>query len=274
MNAATLDILSAGRFRLGLGVSGPQVSEGWHGVPFDKPLERTREYIDIVRLTLDRNLVKYDGRHFQLPLPDGPGKALRLGIEPHRDRIPIYLAALGPKNLELCGQVADGWLAMFFCPELSEEAMAQVAAGRSKVGRDLAGFDVVSTVPLVVGNDLEHCAQAIRPNAALYIGGMGSRHQNFYHAQAARMGYAEGANEVQRRYLGRDYLGAAAAVPFEFIDRTSLMGPKQRIAGRMAEFAAAGVSTLAVSIHTETIDEGIATLQVAADALAMSGVGE
>jgi F420-dependent oxidoreductase-like protein len=274
MTAATLDTLSQGRFRLGLGVSGPQVSEGWHGVGFDKPLERTREYVDIVRLALDRKVVKYEGKHFRLPLPDGPGKALRLGIEPTRDHIPLYLAALGPKNLELCGQIADGWLAMFFCPELAGESLEHVQRGRSSIGLDLDGFDVVPTVPLVVGDDLEKCAQPVRSYAALYLGGMGSRKQNFYHAQATRMGYGKAADAVQEKYLTRDYSAAAAAVPNEFIDRTSLLGPKQRVAERMAEFAAAGVSTLTVSTYADTVDEGIATLQVAADALSISGAGE
>lgn len=274
MTAATLDTLSGGRFRLGLGVSGPQVSEGWHGVSFDKPLQRTREYIEIVQLALARKVVRYDGQHFQLPLPEGPGKALRLGMEPLRREIPLYLAALGPKNLRMCGQLADGWLAMFFCPELSADSLAHVAAGRRDAGKTLAGFDIVPTAPLVVGEDLTRCAAPIRQYAALYLGGMGSRTQNFYHALASRMGYGPAADEVQRSYLARDYEAAAAAVPFEFIDRTSLMGPRARIASRLAEFAAAGVTTLSVSTYAETVSERIATLRTAAEALSMSGVGE
>jgi F420-dependent oxidoreductase-like protein len=274
MTAATLDTLSGGRFRLGLGVSGPQVSEGWHGVRFDKPLERTREYIDIVRLALDRKVVKYDGQHFQLPMPDGPGKALRLSVAPIRPHLPIYLAALGPKNLELAGEIADGWLAIFFCPNLADEQLQLLRAGRAKVGKDLAGFDVVPTVPIVVGNDLERCSLPVRGYAALYLGGMGSRDKNFYNALAHRLGYADAADEVQARYLARDYDGAASAVPQEFIDRTSLIGPMERIAERMAEFAAAGVTTLTLSTYADTLEERMATLQTALEALALSGVGE
>ncbi|MGZ4639403.1 MAG: LLM class flavin-dependent oxidoreductase, partial [Actinomycetes bacterium] len=175
MTAATLDTLSGGRFRLGLGVSGPQVSEGWHGVRFNKPLTRTREYIEIVRMALARETVRHEGEFWTLPLPDGPGKALRLTVHPARENIPVYLAAIGPKNLELAGEIADGWLAIFFAPEHSGELMGHIGAGRSKAGKTLAGFDVVPTVPVVVGADLEACAAPLRHYAALYVGGMGSR---------------------------------------------------------------------------------------------------
>ena len=148
MTAATLDTLSGGRFRLGLGVSGPQVSEGWHGVRFDKPLARTREYVAIIRKALARERLTFDGEFFTLPLPDGPGKALTLTVHPVRERIPIYLAAVGPKNLELAGEIADGWLAIFYSPEYAPELLAQIAAGRAKVGQTLAGFDIVPTVPV------------------------------------------------------------------------------------------------------------------------------
>ena len=154
MTAATLDTLSGGRFRLGLGVSGPQVSEGWHGVRFDKPLARTREYVEIVRMALARETVRYEGKFWTLPLPDGPGKALRLTVHPAREDIPIYLAAVGPKNLELTGEIADGWLAIFFAPEYAGGARSATSqAGRAKAGKDLEGFDVVPTVPVVVVGD-------------------------------------------------------------------------------------------------------------------------
>ncbi|MEV5447189.1 LLM class flavin-dependent oxidoreductase, partial [Streptomyces sp. NPDC052644] len=168
MTAATIDALSGGRFRLGLGVSGPQVSEGWHGVRFGKPLARTREYVDIVKLAVARKEVAYAGEHYTLPLPDGPGKALRLGFHPPRDHIPIYLAAVGPKNLELAGEIADGWLAVFYAPEFADEQLASVCAGRAKAGRELAGFDVVPSVPVVVGDDVATCAELVRWYAALY----------------------------------------------------------------------------------------------------------
>jgi F420-dependent oxidoreductase-like protein len=272
MTAATLDTLSGGRFRLGLGVSGPQVSEGWHGVRFAQPLGRTREYVDIVRMALARQVVRYEGKHFTLPLPDGPGKALRLTVHPVREQIPIYLAALGPKNLELAGEVADGWLALFFSPEHSGESLASIRAGRERVGKTMTGFDVVPTVPLIVGDDLEACAAPVRAYSALYIGGMGSREQNFYNALAVRMGFADAAAKVQDLYLAREYDAAAAAVPFEFIDQTSLIGPPERIAARMRAFADAGVTTLTVSTYAASTEEQLAAIRVAREALAASGV--
>jgi F420-dependent oxidoreductase-like protein len=272
MTAATLDTLSGGRFRLGLGVSGPQVSEGWHGVRFDKPLARTREYVDVVRLALSRRRVRYDGTHYRLPLPDGPGKALHLTVHPVRERIPIYLAAVGPRNVELAGEIADGWLALFFSPEHAGELSARLDKGLAASGRDRGGFDVVATVPLVVGDDVRACAEPVRAYAALYVGGMGSREQNFYNALAARMGYEREAAEIQDRYLRRDYEGAAAAVPFSFIDETSLIGPKERIAERLHAYAEAGVTTLTVATHAPTLEERVAAVRTAAEALDAAGL--
>ncbi|MEU4381376.1 LLM class F420-dependent oxidoreductase [Micromonospora echinofusca] len=274
MTAATIDALSGGRFRLGLGVSGPQVSEGWHGVRFAKPLARTREFVDIVKLAVARKSVAYDGEFYTLPLPDGPGKALKLGFHPPREHIPIYLAAVGPKNLELAGEIADGWLAVFYAPEFAEEQLASVRAGRAKAGKELAGFDVVPSVPVVVGDDIATCAELVRWYAALYVGGMGSRQQNFYNQLATRMGYGDAAREVQDLYLAKRQRDAAAAVPMEFIDRTSLLGPKERIAERMREYAAAGVTTLSVSLFAADRDSGLHTLRTVAEALDLSGVGE
>jgi F420-dependent oxidoreductase-like protein len=272
MTAATLDTLSGGRFRLGLGVSGPQVSEGWHGARFDKPLARTREYVDIVRMALARQRVEYHGAHYELPLPNGPGKALKLTVHPTRARIPVYLAAVGPRNVRLAGEIADGWLALFFSAEHAKHTLGELDAGLAAAGRDRAGFDVVATTPLVVGDDLEACAAPVRAYAALYIGGMGSRDKNFYNALAVRMGYEEAAAEVQDRYLARDYAGAAAAVPFSFIDETSLIGPPARIAERMQAYAEAGVTTLTVATYAGTLDERIAAVRVAAEALDAAGV--
>ncbi|MEU7995215.1 LLM class F420-dependent oxidoreductase [Micromonospora sp. NPDC049060] len=274
MTAATIDALSGGRFRLGLGVSGPQVSEGWHGVRFAKPLARTREFVDIVKLAVARKSVAYDGEFYTLPLPDGPGKALKLGFHPPREHIPIYLAAVGPKNLELAGEIADGWLAIFYAPEFAEEQLASVRAGRAKAGKELAGFDVVPSVPVVVGDDVATCAELVRWYAALYVGGMGSRQQNFYNQLATRMGYGDAAREVQDLYLAKRQRDAAAAVPLEFIDRTSLLGPKERIAERMREYAAAGVTTLSVTLFAADRDSGVHTLRTVAEALDLSGVGE
>ncbi len=274
MTAATIDTLSGGRFRLGLGVSGPQVSEGWHGVRFDKPLARTREYIDIVRLALSRERVAYQGEHFTLPLPDGPGKPLKMIIHPIREYMPIYLAAIGPKNLELAGEKCDGWLAIFYDPEFAGELIASVDAGKAKAGRSDAPFDIVPTAPVLLGDDLEAAAAPARGYAALYIGGMGSREQNFYNRLACRMGFEAEAAQIQDLYLDRKYTEAGAAVPLDFIDRTSLLGPVDRIAERMQVFASSGVTTLNVSCYGATQDERIASLRAAADALDKSGTGE
>lgn len=273
MTAASLDLLTGGRFRLGLGVSGPQVSEGWHGVRFDRPLARTREFLTIVNTALGRQTVAFAGEHYQLPLPDGPGKALKLTIAPVSEHIPIYLAAVGPKNLELAGELTDGWLAVFYAPEFAAEQLGQIRAGRAKVGRDLTGFDVVPSVPLVVGDDPGACADPVRPHAALYVGGMGSREQNFYNALAVRMGYADAAAEVQELFLGRRQRDAMAAVPYEFIDRTSLLGNRDRIADRMQVLAGSGVTTCAVVPYGSSVAEKLAALTVAAEALDRSGVG-
>ena len=274
MTAATIDTISGGRFRLGLGVSGPQVSEGWHGVRFGKPLARTREYVDIVKLALARKPVAYDGEHYTLPLPDGPGKALRLGFHPPRASIPIYLAAVGPKNLELAGEIADGWLAIFFAPDAAGEYLQHIERGRAKSGAGLTGFDVAPSVPLVVGDDLAACADAIRPYAALYVGGMGSREQNFYNQLAVRMGYSDAAKTVQDLYLDKKLRDAAAAVPQEFIERTSILGNKIQITERLRQYAAAGVGTLSVSPYVGDLESGIANLRALADAYAESGVAE
>jgi F420-dependent oxidoreductase-like protein len=266
MTAATVDALSGGRFRLGLGVSGPQVSEGWHGVPFAKPLARTREYVDIVRMALRRDPVSYAGEHYTLPLPGGAGKPIRLGFRPPRDEVPVYLAAVGPKNLELAGEIADGWLAIFFAPDAAADHVGHLAAGREKRGLTMDGFDIAPTVPVVLGDDLAGCADLIRWYAALYIGGMGSREQNFYNKLAVRMGYAEEAKRVQDLYLSRQVAEAAAAVPQEFIERTSIIGGKEQVKERLREYAAAGVGTLSISPYVGDLDSGVQTLRTVAEA--------
>jgi F420-dependent oxidoreductase-like protein len=250
------------------------VSEGWHGVRFDKPLARTREYVEVVRKALRRERLTYQGEHYQLPLPDGPGKALTLTVHPARENIPVYLAAVGPKNLELAGEIADGWLAIFFSPEYATEGLAQVAAGRARVGRTLDGFDVVPTVPVVLGDDPATAADAIRPYTALYVGGMGSREKNFYNAQMIRMGYPEQAAEIQDRYLARDYTGAMAAVPVAFLEQTALLGDRDRIADRLPAYAEAGVTTLTVACQAESLERSLATLRTVAEAAERAGVVE
>jgi F420-dependent oxidoreductase-like protein len=272
MTAATIDAFSGGRFRLGLGVSGPQVSEGWHGVRFDKPLARTREYVSIVRSALARETVAFDGEFYTLPLPDGPGKALKLGFQAPRADIPNYLAAVGPKNLELAGEIADGWLAVFYSPDHAAESLAAIERGRAKVGKTLAGFDVVASVPVVIGDDVAECAELVRPYAALYLGGMGSREKNFYNQLATRMGFGDAAREVQDLYLAKRQRDAAAAVPLDFIDSTALLGPVDRIAERIKGYAASGATTLSVSLFAAGAEPSLAMLRDIASAYDRAGV--
>jgi alkanesulfonate monooxygenase SsuD/methylene tetrahydromethanopterin reductase-like flavin-dependent oxidoreductase (luciferase family) len=189
-----------------------------------------------------------------------------------REHIPIYLAAIGPKNLELAGEIADGWQPVFFAPEHAADHLAAVAAGRARAGKDLTGFDVSATVPISVGDDPRACADPIRPYSALYIGGMGSREQNFYNALATRMGYGDAAATVQDLYLDRRYDDAAAAVPFEFIDGTALLGPVERIAERLQAYAEAGVTTLSLAPYGTTTAQCVEVLRVAAQALDKAGV--
>jgi F420-dependent oxidoreductase-like protein len=278
MTSATLDTLSGGRFRLGIGVSGPQVSEGWHGVRFDAPLGRTREYIDIVRLALSRQRVKYDGKHYTLPLPDGPGKALHLIVHPVREHIPIYLAALGPQNLQLCGEIADGWLSIFTSSSHLGDSLAELQTGRGRAGKSsLDGFDVVANCGVMLHADsqadLEAAATPLRPQAALYIGGMGSRERNFYNEYAQRLGYGAEAKVIQDLYLAKDYDGAMAAVPFGFLDDTALLGSVDRIADRLQQYAEAGVTTMTISPAASSLEERLAAVRAVAQAFEQSGVG-
>ncbi|MGQ4716537.1 LLM class F420-dependent oxidoreductase [Streptomyces anulatus] len=273
MTAATLDSLSGGRFRLGLGVSGPQVSEGWYGVKFDKPLARTREYVEIVRKAMTRERVSYEGAHWTLPLPGGPGKPIKLTVHPQREHIPLYIAAIGPKNLEQTGEIADGALLIFPSAEhLEETAIQPLRAGREKAGKTMVGFDVSPTLPLAVGDDVTGLADMFRPYTALYVGGMGSRKQNFYNQLAQRMGYEKEAAEIQDKYLGGDKAGAAAAVPHQLIDQTALLGPVERIAERMQAYAAAGVTTLNLAPAGFTLEERLTALRAGTDALERSGL--
>jgi F420-dependent oxidoreductase-like protein len=273
MTAATLDTLSGGRFRLGLGVSGPQVSEGWYGVRFDKPLARTREYVEIVRKAMSRERLSHEGEHWTLPLPDGPGKPIKLTVHPVREEIPLYIAAIGPKNLEQTGEIADGALLIFFSPEHAEETtLRHLRAGREKAGKEPAGFDVCPTVPMAVGDDVHARADQFRPYTALYVGGMGSRKQNFYNRLAQRMGYEKEAAVIQDKYLGGDKDGASAAVPHELIDSTTLLGSVDRIADRMRAYAEAGVTTLSLAPAGFTREERIAGLRAGVEALEKAGV--
>ena len=239
MTAATIDQLSDGRMLLVIGSSGPQVAEGWHGQRFARQLQRTREYVEVVRLALSRERVVYDGETLTLPLPDGPGKALKLTIAPVQERIPIYLAAIGPKNTTLAAEIADGWLPTLFSPEhvgefrpLLEEGFARAGAGK---GFD--DFDIVPTVTAMVSDDRESARDAMRHYVALYVGGMGSRKQNFYNALVCRYGFEEAAENVQNLYLEGRKDEAAAALPGELIDTVALVGPRDHVRSRLQSTA-------------------------------------
>jgi F420-dependent oxidoreductase-like protein len=247
MTAATLDQLSDGRFRLGLGPSGPQVSEGWHGVRFARQLQRTREYVDVVRMALRRERVEYHGETIELPLPDGPGKALKLTISPVQEEIPIYLAAIGPKNVALTGEIADGWLPIFLAPEHLDVLLDPLHEGAARAGRSLDDFDIAPNVNVLISDDVDAARDAMRPILALYVGGMGSREKNFYNALVQRYGFEEAAKEVQDLYLDGKKDEAAAALPDDLIDTVTLCGPKDRVRDRLAVYAQAGVGTLGVS---------------------------
>jgi F420-dependent oxidoreductase-like protein len=272
MTAASLDALSGGRFRLGLGVSGPQVSEGWHGVRFTDPIGRTREYVHIVRQAMTRRRLVAAGEHFTLPLPDGEGKALLLSLQPVRPAVPIYLAAVGPKNLALTGEIADGWLAIFFDPDSGNGEIDRIHAAATAAGRDPAAIAISVQTPAAVGDTVAEAAELIRPHAALYLGGMGSRKTNFYHRIATSMGYGAQADQVQDRFLARDYAGAAAAVPLEFLSRTCLLGDESTIADRLRALAAGGVSGVDVGVSGQDKERAAETLQVVRRAADQAGV--
>jgi F420-dependent oxidoreductase-like protein len=261
MTAATLDQLSGGRFRLGLGLSGPQVAEGWHGQRFARPLSRSRDYLSVVRMALERKRVSYQGETLELPLPDGPGKALKLTITPAQARLPIYLGAMGPGNLALAGELADGWLGFLFAPEHAGSFREHLAAGAARAGRDLDGFDVAPNVQVHISDDLAAARDAMRPFLALYIGGMGSRERNFYTEQAARYGFEAAARTVQDHYLAGDRPQAMAALPDELIDLVTLCGPAARIRERLAAHREAGVGTLIAAPMAWTHGERVAQLR-------------
>jgi len=247
MTAATLDQLSGGRMLLGIGSSGPQVAEGWHGQRFARQLQRTREYVTVVRKALNRERLEFHGATLELPLPDGPGKALKLTVAPVQDRIPIYLAAIGPKNTELAGEIADGWIPIFFSPEHVGALRPLLEEGAARAGRSLDGFDIAPTVSVAIDDDLERARDLMRPIIALYVGGMGSREQNFYNALARRYGFEDAARTVQDLYLDGRRDEAAAAVPDELVDTVTLCGPADRVRERLAVYRDAGVGTLGVT---------------------------
>jgi F420-dependent oxidoreductase-like protein len=249
MTAAGLDYVSEGRFRLGIGTSGPQVMEGFHGVSFDAPLGRTREVVDICRQVWRREKVQYDGTYYQIPLPTdkgtGLGKPLQLINHPVRERIPITIAALGPRNVELTAEIAEGWQPVFFYPEKADTVWGEsLRAGFAKRDPSLGPLDVMVSAPLAIGEDVDDRLAWVKPQLALYIGGMGARGRNFYHNLATRYGFGDVANHIQDLYLGGKKEEATEAVPDELVRSVSLVGPRGFVKERVAAYAEAGATTL------------------------------
>jgi len=265
MTAATIDQLSSGRMLLGLGTSGPQVSEGWHGVRFPRQVERTRDYIAVVRMALAHKKVEYHGETMDLPLPDGPGKVLKLTIRPVQDSIPIYLAVLGPKNVALAGEIADGWLPVFFSPEHVSRLKMPLEEGAARAGRTLDNFAIAPNVNVMISDDVASARDAMRPILALYIGGMGSREQNFYNKVVSSYGFESAAREVQDLYLDGKRAAAMEALPDELIDMTCIAGPKDRARERLRAYRDAGVETLIVSPMAFDVEERQRQLQLVAE---------
>ncbi|MBA3787233.1 MAG: LLM class F420-dependent oxidoreductase [Actinobacteria bacterium] len=247
MTVASLDHLSGGRVLLGLGTSGPQVVEGWHGVAWGKPLGRTREYVEIVRAALRRETVEHHGPHYDIPYSGddatGLGKPLKLIVKPLRADVPIYLAAIGPKNVALAAEIADGWLPIFFSPQRFREVHGPSLESAPD------GFDVAPLCPVVVDDDVQMCRDLLKPMLALYVGGMGARSKNFYNTLAQRYGYEEAAAQIQELYLAGQKGEAAVAVPDELVDEIALVGPKERIAERLEAWREAGISTLVLQVR-------------------------
>ena len=249
MTAMALDLLSGGRAILGLGLSGPQVVEGWHGVPYGKPLARTREYVDIIRAIVARDEpVVYEGSEYQVPYTgpgaSGLGKPLKSMLHPVRTEIPIYLAALGPKNVRQTAEIADGWLPIFYSPEREDIFNSHLDAGLDAAGRSRDSLAIAPWVNMAVGDDLDACRDQLRPQLALYIGGMGARGKNFYNDLACRYGFEEAAAAIQDLYLDGKKAEAAAAVPDALVDETALVGPVDRIIDRLEAWKESRVDTL------------------------------
>jgi F420-dependent oxidoreductase-like protein len=256
MTAATLDLLSGGRFLLGLGTSGPQVVEGWHGEPWGKPLTKTREYVEIVRAALRREVLEHHGEHYDIPLTDGTGlgKPLKLMARPLRPDIPIYLAAISPKAVEQACEIADGWLPIFWSPEKAPEVFAPALASAR------AGFDVAASAPAILLDDVEAARDFLKPYYALYIGGMGARGKNFYNDLCVRYGFEAEARKIQETYLAGNKRDAAALVPDAFVDEVALVGPKERLAERLDAWRESGVTTLLVSTQQPEAVRALAEL--------------
>ena len=249
MTVATLDHLSGGRVRLGLGTSGPQVVEGWHGQRWGKPLGRTREYVEIVRVALRRDTVEHHGEHYEIPYAgedaSGLGKPLKMILRPLRKDVPIYLAAIGPRNVSLAAEIADGWLPIFFSPERANDVHGpSLMAGFEARGGRPDDFDVAPLVPVVLADDHAAARDFLKPMLALYVGGMGARDANFYNRLACRYGYEAEAAEIQELYLGGRKNDAAAAVPDALVDEVALVGDRARIADRLEAWRESAATSL------------------------------
>jgi F420-dependent oxidoreductase-like protein len=250
MTAATIDLLTGGRMLCGIGASGPQVVEGWHGVPYGKPVTRAREYIEIMRAIWKREApLVHHGEHYDIPCQGGSGlgKPLKLIQHPLRPSIPIYLAAVGPKNVSLAAELADGWLPIFFSPERVGTYREWLDEGFAKAGGEKTmtnGFDIAPTVSVVLGDDVNACRNQVKPNLALYIGGMGAKGKNFYYDIACRYGYEAAAEQIQQLYLSGKKMEALAAVPDALVDEVALCGPRERIAERLAAWKDCGITTM------------------------------
>ena len=246
MAGATIDKLSKGRFLFGFGPSGPQVSEGWYGVPYAKPWGRTREYVEVVREIIAREgPLDHQGEHYKLPLPDSQGKPLKLNFHPERNYIPVFLGASGRKSVEISAEIADGWIPIFFSPEKFEEAWGEhIEAGLEKGNRSREDFEVSPSVQVAIDGDLEAARNMVRMGLVLYFGGMGSRKTNFYVDLAHRFGFGEVADEVQELFQAGDKEKAFQAVPDEVVNAVSLIGPEDEVAERLKAFTAKGVDRL------------------------------
>src|SRR6476469_1115861 len=272
MAGATIDKLSGGRFLFGFGPSGPQVSEGWYGVPYAKPWGRTREYIEVVREIIARKgPVEHEGEHYQLPLPGGEGKPLKLNFHPLRNEIPVFVGAIGRKSVEMAAEICDGWIPIFFSVDAFEATWGEhLEAGFAKGGRQRSDLEVSPSLSVAIDGDLEAARNIVKTGLVLYFGGMGSRKTNFYVDLAHRFGFGEVADEVQKRFQDGDRAGAYEAMPDEIVEATSLVGTEAEVAERIERFRGAGVDRLIVSpVHVER-DQQLHTLDRLAS---MAGVG-
>jgi F420-dependent oxidoreductase-like protein len=264
MTAAGLDFVSGGRFILGLGTSGPQVIEGWHGVPYDAPIGRTREVIEICRKVWRRERLEYQGKHYTLPYEGGTGlgKPIKLINHPVRERIPVLVASIGPKNVAMTAELAEGWQPIFYYPEKMGMVWAQpLAEGKAKRDPSLGELEIFAQAPLAIGEDVTGLRDLMRPMFALYIGGMGARGKNFYNDLACRFGYEDEAKKIQDAYLDGRKEEAAAMVPAEFLEKTSLIGPESYVRERIAALRESGVTTLNVTPLAPTHAERVAAIE-------------